>query len=132
VMIVVPSASRKDIWIGRDGGGSFKPGNVMNTNVSGLRVNLRVESNVVRLVSPGAADGVVIFERYVNGDSVEGEEILSCQKYDIQSGDLGLKSEFVLISFVISILFQHQNFFFHLVSSRADPTFSIMSNGRRN
>jgi hypothetical protein len=44
----------------------------MNTKVSGLRANLRVDNNVVRLVSPGAADGVVIYEKYVDAES--GEE----------------------------------------------------------
>jgi hypothetical protein len=40
----------------------------MNTKVSELNVNLRVDNNVVRLVSPGTADGVAILKRYVDGE----------------------------------------------------------------
>ena len=71
MIIVVPSASRKDIWISRDGGGSLKLGSVMNTKVSGLRVNLRVESNVLRLVSPGAVVDVVIIGNYFDRVTVK-------------------------------------------------------------
>ena len=35
----------------------------MNTKISVLNVNLRVESNVVRLVSPGAAEFCVVISR---------------------------------------------------------------------
>jgi citrate lyase gamma subunit len=73
-MIVVPSASRNDIWIGIDGGGSFKPGSVINTKVSELRINLRVESIVARVVSPGAVDGVVIL-RNMSMERVVKEKI---------------------------------------------------------
>lgn len=74
VINVVPSASRKDIWIWRDGGGSFNLGSVMNTKISGLNVNLRVDNNVVRLVSPRAADGVAIFKHMLIEKRDKGKE----------------------------------------------------------
>jgi len=58
VIRVVPSASAKNIWMTKEGGGSCcpgVPGRVTKTKVEGCRVVLRVVRRVVRLVSPRAA-----------------------------------------------------------------------------
>ena len=60
VIIVVPSASRKDIWICRVGGGRFGLARVMKTNVEGCSFKVSVERSFERLSSPGAVDGVAM------------------------------------------------------------------------
>jgi len=42
--------------------------------------------------------------------------ILRSRKYDLQSGDLGLKPEFVLISLVVSILISTLKTFYFILS----------------
>jgi hypothetical protein len=42
--------------------------------------------------------------------------ILRSRKYDLQSGDLGLGPEFVLISLVVSIFISTLNFFYFILS----------------
>ena len=61
-MIVVPSASRQDIWIWRDGVGRFGLGSVMKTNVDGWSFRVSVERSFERLSSPGAGKGVAIMD----------------------------------------------------------------------
>ena len=58
----------------------------MNTKVSGLIVNLRVASNVVRLVSPGVADCVSIFAmRCCEGRGEVWREILNSRASQVIS-----------------------------------------------
>lgn len=57
--MVVPSVSRKSIWLNKVGVGGEGDvgGRVRKTKVEGWRINVRVERRVERDVSPGAGGG---------------------------------------------------------------------------